>query len=74
MKVKYKGFEISAEREKALGGWENLYYYVMREEDGWFLIDNFTTGSDTIPEMINYLREMVDDYFENPQDYEDESW
>jgi len=31
MKVNYKGFEINAEREKALGGWDNLYFYVMRE-------------------------------------------
>lgn len=52
MKVNYKGFEISAKREKALGGWRNLYFYVMRLSDGWFLCDSFTEGSDKVHDFI----------------------
>ena len=34
MKVNYRGFEIEAKREQALGGWNNIYYTVMRESGG----------------------------------------
>ena len=70
-KISYKGFEIEAKREEALGGWENLYYYIMRESDEWFLEDSFTTGEDPADEFVDGLKDVVDDFLENPQDYED---
>lgn len=67
MKVTYKGFEISAKREKALGGWLNLYFYIMRLSDGWFLCDSFTEGSDKVRDFIGYLKERVDNYLKDPK-------
>lgn len=72
MKVNYKGFEITAEREKSLGGWDNLYYTVMRISDGWFMHDSFTEDSSKIRDFIGYLKENVDSYYENPSEWEDE--
>lgn len=72
MKINYRGFEIEAKREKALGGWALLYYTVMRINDGWYMQDSFTTGEDKIKDFIGYLKKNVDDYYENPEDWEDE--
>ena len=71
MKIQYKGFTIEVKREEALGGWEHLYFYVMRNSDYWFLEDSFTTGDDEVEDFIQYLKEMVDDFLENPEDYEE---
>lgn len=71
IKTNYKGFELSLERNQALGGWENLYYYAMREEDGWFLVDEFTEGEDSLETMLSILKATVDDYILHPKDYED---
>lgn len=71
--VKYKGFELYAKREKSLGGWSNLYYYIMRVSDGWFLADNFAEGADTtIKDYLEHLKETVDGYLENPSDWVDD--
>ena len=74
MKINYKGFEINVKREKALGGWDNIYYYIMRIDDGWFLRDTFSTGEDNLREFAYSLKDIVDDYLENPSDYEDEDF
>ena len=66
MTVTYKGFEISARREKALGGWLNLYFHVMRVSDGWFMVDSFTEGSDKVRDFIGYLKGRVDAYLADP--------
>lgn len=71
MKSEYRGFEIEAKREKSLGGWSNIYYTVMRSFDGWYLSDGYSEGEDTIRDFIEYLKEDVDKYYENPSDYED---
>lgn len=60
MKVVYRGHEIWAKREKALGGWDNLYFYIMRLSDNYMVEDSFTTGSDTVREMIGHLKKRVD--------------
>lgn len=74
MKINYKGFEINVTREKSLGGWDNIYYYIMRIDDGWFLEDSFSTGEDDLREFAYGLKDIVDDYLENPSDYEDEDF
>lgn len=68
MKQDYRGFELSARREKSLGGDTLLYYYIMRKSDGWFLEDSFTSGAETAREYMKYLKDMVDDYLINPLD------
>ena len=72
MKINYKGFEINVKRGKSLGGWDNIYYYIMRISDGWFLCDSFSESEDKIRDFTNDLKNIVDDYLENPSDYEDE--
>jgi hypothetical protein len=66
MKVVYEGFEISAKRDRALGGWNNLYFYILRLADGWFMEDSFTTGEDEEGDFIGYLKERVDSYLKDP--------
>ncbi|GIN67094.1 hypothetical protein FKN04_13050 [Bacillus glycinifermentans] len=70
MKVNYRGFKIETKREKSLGGWDNIYFTVMRKEDGWFLEDSFSESEDKIEDFVNGLKVLVDDYHENPSDYE----
>lgn len=72
MKESYRGFEISAKREMALGGWENLYYYVLRESDNYFVIDNFTEGDESEEWYVGYLKGKVDEMIANPQAWAEE--
>jgi len=62
MKVVYKGFEISAEREKSMGGDVLLYYSIFRLSDGYEVESNFTYGSDKIRDFIGYLKGHVDEF------------
>ncbi len=66
LKVEYKGFEISARREQSLGGWDNLYFHIMRLSDGWFMEDSFTEGDDEIEDFIGHLKKRVDAYCDDP--------
>jgi hypothetical protein len=72
--IQYKGFEIVAWRDEALGGWENLYYFVMRQKDGWFLIDSFTEGDDKPADVVEMLKKQVDYYLEHPEAYEEDDY
>lgn len=72
IKETYRGFEIEANRQQALGGWENLYYSAYRESDGWCLEDDFTEGSDSEESIVAILKSHIDDYYDNSQDYEED--
>lgn len=72
IKETYRGFEIMANREKSLGGWDNLYYCAYREHDGWCLEDDFTGGSDSEQTIISILKAHIDDFYEHPEDYEED--
>ena len=72
MKINYKGFEIKVWQEESLGGWDNLYYYVMRIEDGYMLDEGFSEGKDKLKDFCNDLKQLVDEYLEHPSWYEDE--
>jgi hypothetical protein len=74
MKVKYRGFEIEAKREKCLAGYSLLYFYVMRICDGWFMADGFTEGEDKIRDFIRYMKDRVDEYHLDPTGEEDEDF
>lgn len=56
----YRGYEIKVTRERDLGGWRNLYFYIMRESDGRYLVDEFSTGEDRIQDFIGYMKERID--------------
>jgi hypothetical protein len=68
VKIDYRGFELSAKRERALGGWDNLYFYAMRKADGWMMEDSFTSGDDTPKTYIDILKGRVDEFYNNPLD------
>lgn len=60
MKTSYRGYEISVSRERAMGGWDNLYYSIFRESDQREMVSNFTTGSDSVSDYIRYMKERID--------------
>lgn len=61
MKSKYKGCDIEVER----GGAEFLIFAVF--DNGY---SGFTNGSDTVRDYFGYMKSVVDDYKEHPEDYE----
>lgn len=67
---KYRGFTVTAEREMSLGGDELLYFYIFRDSDGWCFEDSFENSNEEPLTMVNYLCGHIDDFFENPQDYD----
>ncbi len=71
MKVNYKGFEIDVHRDKCLAGYSLVYYSAFRESDRWELFSGFYDTSDSIREVIKDMKAKIDDYLENPSDYED---
>lgn len=60
MKEIYRGYELHANREKSLGGDMLLYYFIVRESDGYIPVDSFDY-SDNEAEMIGMLRKDVDE-------------
>lgn len=74
MKVNYKGFEIEANRKESLAGYSMIYYSVFRKSDDWELTSSYEDSEDTIRDIIEGLKNIVDDYIENPEDYEDEEY
>lgn len=68
MKINYKGCEIEVTREKCLGGWNELFYSVF--DDGFEVTSGFSEGNDKIKDFANGLKNLVDDYRKNPEDYE----
>lgn len=68
MKIKYKDCEIEVKREKCLGGWCMLFYSVM--DDGFEVTSGFSNGEDKIEDFANDLKNIVDEYRENPELYE----
>jgi hypothetical protein len=64
MKVVYKGFEISVEREKSMGGDVLLYYSIFRVKDQYELHSGFTSGTDRVGTFVKYLKGWVDDFLQ----------
>lgn len=60
MEIKYKGWTLDAHRGESLGG-DNLLYYSAFDETGCERISNFSYGSDTVREMIGYMKNYVDE-------------
>ena len=71
MKTHYRGFTLEAKREECLAGYDLVYEYGVRESDGWILIDTCCDDLDTLATHIRTMKKQVDDYYENPEEYED---
>lgn len=61
MTVKYRGFTIEAKREKALGGWSNVYFWAERDSDGLMALDGFTSAMDPVREILAGLKGRIDE-------------
>ncbi len=72
MKVDYKGFELEVNREKCLAGYSLLYCTAYRKSDGYELICYSEDSAETVREKLRDLKTSVDDYIENPDDWESE--
>lgn len=60
MRKIYRGHEINVRRERSLGGDMLLYISIFRIHDDYCCEDTFSTGDDTIPEMMRYMQERID--------------
>lgn len=69
MKKIYKGFEIEAKKEKCMAGYDLCYMTAMRISDGWFLEDR--PSEFNVRDAISELKAIVDDYINNPKEYEE---
>ena len=69
MKVKYKGFDIEAKREKCLGGWDVVSYSVFSSE-GYEVTSGVSDAEDPISIFIRDLKSLVDEYIKDPEQFE----
>jgi hypothetical protein len=60
MKAHHRGYEINVTREKCLGGWSMLYYSILRESDGWVVVESFEDSGHTVRELVRYMKERID--------------
>jgi hypothetical protein len=70
MKVKYKGFEIDVKREKCMAGYDLVYRYVYRIEDGWEFWADYSDDADTIQTHIKSMKFQIDNYLKDQEQYE----
>jgi len=71
MKKDYRGFEITVKREMCMAGYDLIYYDIFRKSDLWELTSSYRDGG-YVREVMKECEEMVDDYYKNPQEYEEE--
>ena len=60
MKSTHRGYKIEVNREKCLGGWTMLYFFVTRISDGRICLDSFSDSDDTVKDMIGYIKTRID--------------
>ncbi|MFQ3543486.1 hypothetical protein Q7A53_05320 [Halobacillus rhizosphaerae] len=70
MKTIYRGFEIEVKREECLGGWDMIFYTVTEIETDWEMLSGHYDSEDTEEDVMNGFKNSVDDYYENPEEYE----
>lgn len=60
MRSSYRGYEITVNRERSLGGDMLMYWTIVRESDGRFFEDTFYDGAETVREFVQQLKTRVD--------------
>lgn len=70
MKAAYRGFDLDAHRAKSLGGETLVYWSAFKQSCKWELTSGFSDDEDSIETHIRELSACVDDYYENPEDYD----
>lgn len=64
MTGKYRGCDIEVERDSS----EFLTFAIF--DDGYEVTSGFSEGNDTVRDYFKYMKTVVDDYKEHPEDYE----
>jgi hypothetical protein len=71
MKVIYRDCEIEVTKEKCTAGYDMIFYSIFNE-DGLELASSFSDSDETIYDFMEDLKFIVDDYRDNPWEYEEE--
>ncbi|MBO9380217.1 hypothetical protein GG804_25965 [Sphingomonas histidinilytica] len=66
MKTVYRGHEITVTRERCLGGWDQLYYSIFRQSDGYECTSGHTEDESPVPVFVGYMKERVDAELADP--------
>lgn len=61
LEVGYKRHRIRVYRAEALGGWDHIYYYIMRVRDKFIPVDSFESSTENISEEIKYFKNLIDE-------------
>ena len=69
MKLEYRECEIKCFKDKAMSG-ETMMFYSIFTKDGFEISSGFTSDKSNSSCYANGLKEIVDDYYENPSEYE----
>lgn len=72
MVVVYKGFEIDVKREECMAGYDLIYRNAVRLSDGYLFWGDFSDDADTVRTHVQMIKNRIDDYLANPQDYEED--
>lgn len=74
MKAIYRGFELEAKREQCLAGYSLVYYSAFWISDSWEMISSFSDSADKVRDYIKDLKQKVDEYHENPEEWEEDDF
>jgi hypothetical protein len=61
VKVDYRGHEIDVTRDRAMGGWQSIYYSIFRKSDGYECTSGFSSEDRTpVRDFVKLMKERVD--------------
>lgn len=60
MKTTYRGHEITVTRERCLGGWDQLYYSIYRQADGYECAAGHTEDASPLATYVGHMKERID--------------
>ena len=60
MTKSYKGYTLEVYRDKCLGGWDQLYFSIMRDSDGFECVSNFEESNEKVNDKMKQLKHRVD--------------
>ncbi len=60
IKASYKGYDIEVSKEGCLGGWEQTYFSIYRQSDGFECECSFSDDEDTLEDWVGFMKERID--------------
>lgn len=60
----YRGYRIHISKQKCMAGYYLTYFDIFRKKDGYEFVCDFTEGSDTVTQMLGFMKDRVDDKIE----------